>query len=175
MRTFGCGSSGTNTGPFGDSACIQGNNRELFYVPTGANDPKINWASSTVTPAQLDAYINQYGLSKYRGEIAPRNAFNAPWFETLDLHFLQELPSPIEGHKLALTLDTQNFSNLLFPSWGRLEQVGFPGAVAVVTPSIVNGQYVYKPTSTAGLLGPVQSFQARPSIWQIQMGIHYSF
>lgn len=173
--TFGCGSS---NGPFGDSACIQGNNRELFYVPTGANDPKINWAASTVTPAQMDAYINQYGLSKYRGQIAPRNAFTAPWFETLDLHFLQELPSPIEGHKLALTLDTQNFSNLLFPSWGRLEQVGFPGAVAVVTPTIDPknpGQYIYKPTSAAGLLGPVQSVTTRASIWQVQMGIHYSF
>lgn len=170
--TFGCGS---NNGPFGDSACIQGNNRQLFYVPTGANDPKINWGASTVTAAQLDSYINQYGLGKYRGQIAPRNAFNAPWFATLDLHFLQELPSPVEGHKLALTLDTQNFSNLLFPSMGRLEQVGFPGAVPVVTPSIVNGQYVYKPTSASGLVGPIQAFQARPSIWQIQMGVHFSF
>jgi hypothetical protein len=169
--TFACGS----VSAFGDSACIQGNNRELFYVPTGANDPRINWAASTITSAQMDAYINQYGLNKYRGQIAPRNAFNAPWFNTLDLHLLQELPTPVEGHKLQLTLDTQNLSNLLVPSWGRLEQVGFPGAVPVVTPTIVNGQYVYKPASGSTLLGPTQVFQARPSIWQIQMGIRYSF
>jgi len=170
--TFACGS---NNGPFGDSACIQGNNRELFYVPNGANDPKINWASSTVTPAQMDAYINQYGLGKYRGQIAPRNAFTAPWFETLDLHFLQELPGITDGHKLQLTVDTQNFSNLLFPSWGRLEQVGFPGAVPVVIPSIVNGQYVYKPAFASGLQGPNQTVSTRPSVWQIQVGLHYSF
>lgn len=170
--TFGCGS---NNGPFGDSGCIQGNNRELFYVPNGPNDPKINWNLSTVTWAQMAGYEDQYGLNKYRGQIAPRNAFNAPWFNTLDLHLLQELPSPVEGHKLQLTLDTANFSNLLFPGWGRLEQVAFPGTVPVVTPSIVNGQYVYKPVSGTAPGAPVQAFNARPSIWQIQMGVHYSF
>lgn len=169
--TFGCGA----TSAFGDSSCQQGNNRELFYVPNGASDPRINWAASTVTPAQMDAYIDQYGLKKYRGQIAPRNAFNAPWFNTLDLHFLQEIPTPFEGHKLAFTLDTINFSNLLFPNWGRLEQVAFPGVVPVVIPTIQNGQYIYKPNSGTTLQGPNQSFQQRTSIWQIQIGLHYSF
>jgi len=170
--TFGCGS---NNGPFGDSGCIQGNNRQLFYVPTGANDPRINWAASTITPAQMNAYIDQYGLNKYRGQIAPRNGFNAPWFNTLDMHVLQELPTLFEGHKLQLTLDTVNLSNLIFPGWGRLEQIAFPGTVPVVSPTISNGQYIYKPVSGTSLAAPNQVFQARPSIWQIQVGLHYSF
>jgi hypothetical protein len=166
---FGCG-----TNPFGDSACNGGTSRELFYVPNGASDPRMNWAASTITPAQMDAFIDKYGLNKYRGEIAPRNAFNAPWFNTLDLHFLQEIPTLFEGHKLQFTVDTVNFSNLLFPSWGRLEQVAFPGAVPVVVPTIQNGQYIYKPNGT-GLQGAQQVFQNRASIWQIQVGLHYSF
>jgi hypothetical protein len=165
--TFGCGA----TSAFGDSGCIQGNNRELFYVPQGPNDPKVNWAASAVTPNQMEAFIDQYGLKKYQGQIAPRNAFNAPWFNTLDLHFMQELPSYFEGHKIQLTLDTTNFSNLLFPSWGRLEQVAFPGFVPVTTPKIVNNQYVF----TTPLAGPNQVVQTRPSIWQIQIGVHYIF
>ena len=167
---FGCGAN-----PFGDSACNGGTSRELFYVPTGASDPKMNWGASTVTAAQMDAFIDKYGLNKYRGQIAPRNAFNAPWFNTLDLHFLQEIPTPFEGHKLALTLDTVNFSNLLFPGWGRLEQVAFPGAVPVVVPTIQNGQYIYKPNSGTTLQGANQVFQNRASIWQIQVGLHYTF
>jgi hypothetical protein len=169
--TFACGSGAGNM--FGDSACtVGGQGRELFYVPTGPNDPHVNWAASSITPAQMAAYVDRYGLNSYRGQIAPRNAFNAPWFNTLDLHFLQEIPSPIEGHKLQFTVDTVNFSNLLFPGWGRLEQIAFPGNVQVASAKIVNNQYVF---TSPGLTTPNQSLSARASVWQVQMGLHYSF
>jgi len=167
--TFAC----TSNNPFGDSACgVNGYSRELFYVPTGPNDPKVNWAASSVTPAQMSAYVSKYDLGKYAGQIAPRNAFYAPWFETLDLHFLQELPSPIDGHKLQFTVDTINLSNAIFPSWGRLEQVAFPGFVPVTGVKIVNNQYAF---TSSNLTGVSQSLSARASIWQIQLGLHYSF
>jgi outer membrane receptor for ferrienterochelin and colicin len=165
--TFACGSAN----PFGDSACNGGQGRELLYVPSGPSDPLVNWTASKVSWAQWQAYIDQYGLKNYEGKIAPRNAFNAPWFNTLDMHFLQEIPTPFEGHKLQLTLDTVNFSNLLFPSWGRLEQVAFPGYVPVTTPTISGGKYTF----TTPLSTPSQSISARASVWQIQMGLHYSF
>ena len=168
---FGCGSGVNN--PFGDSACtVGGAGRELFYVPTGPSDPHVNWGASTVTAGQMASYVDHYGLDKYRGQIAPRNAFNAPWFNTLDLHFLQELPALVEGHKLQFTVDTVNFSNLLFPGWGRLEQVAFPGNVQVATAKIVNNQYVF---TSPSLTAPNQSLSARASVWQVQMGLHYSF
>lgn len=164
--TFACGSN-----PFGDSACNNGIGRELFYVPSGANDPHVNWATSSITPAQLDAFIDKYKLGPYRGQIAPRNGFTGPWFETLDLHILQELPTLLEGHKVQLTLDTINFSNLLFPGLGRLEQVGFPGNVQAASVRIVNNQYVY----SGPLAAPVQTLSPRASVWQIQVGVHYTF
>jgi outer membrane receptor for ferrienterochelin and colicin len=164
--TFACGSN-----PFGDSACNSGQGRELLYVPNGPSDPLVNWGASKVTWAQWQGYIDRYGLKDYVGKIAPRNAFNAPWFNTLDLHFLQELPTPFEGHKLQLTIDTANFSNLLFPSWGRLEQIAFPGYVPVTAPTISGGKYTF----TTPLTTPSQSISARASVWQIQMGLHYTF
>jgi hypothetical protein len=164
--TFACG-----TNPFGDSACNGGTGRELFYVPTGANDPKVNWAASSITSAQMDGYIDKYGLKKYRGQISPRNGFNSSWFNSLDLHFLQEVPSLWEGHKVQFTIDTANFSNLLFPSWGRLEQINFPGTVPVTTAKIVGGQYVF----TTPLQVPNQNISNRAAVWQIQMGLHYAF
>lgn len=164
--TFACGSN-----PFGDSACNSGIGRELLYVPNGASDPKVNWAASNITPAQFDAYINKYHLNDYRGRIAPRNAFSAPWWESLDLHFLQEVPTFFEGHKLQFTIDTVNLSNLMFPHWGRLEQIAFPGNVPVASAKIVGNQYVFSgPLST-----PIQSLSARASVWQVQMGLHYAF
>ena len=169
--TFACGSGVGNM--FGDSACtVGGAGRELFYVPNGANDPHVNWAASSITPAQMAAYVDHYGLNSYKGQIAPRNAFNAPWFNTLDLHFLQELPALVEGHKLQLTVDTVNFSNLLFPGWGRLEQIAFPGNVQVAGAKIVNNQYVF---TSPSLTTPNQSLSARASVWQVQLGLHYSF
>ena len=65
--TFACGSN-----PLGDSACNNGIGRELLYVPTGASDPRVNWAASSITPAQMEAYIAQNKLGAYRGEITPR-------------------------------------------------------------------------------------------------------
>jgi outer membrane receptor for ferrienterochelin and colicin len=164
--TFACGAN-----PFGDSACNGGTGRELLYIPAGASDPRVNWAASSITPAQFDAYVNHYGLGKYRGGIAPRNGTDSPWFNSLDLHFLQEIPSLWEGHRLQFTIDTQNLSNLIVPSWGRLEQVGFPGNVPVASAKIVGNQYVF----SGPLATPAQILQARPSVWQIQMGVHYAF
>jgi hypothetical protein len=169
---YNCTGAGT-TNTFGDPAC--GNftaNRDLFYVPTGPNDPRVNFAAPGSTkPAVLDAFINRYGLAQYRGQIAPRNAFNNPWVETLDLHVAQEIPSPFEGHKAVITFDILNLTNLLNPAWGRLTQVGFPATVPVVSAKIVNGQYVYSGSpSTVG-----SQINNTGSVWGLLMGIRYQF
>jgi hypothetical protein len=165
---FTCG-----TNPFGDSSC-PGTSRELLYVPNGAGDTRVDWADSKVTPAQFDAFIQRYNLTKYRGSIAPRNALNSPWFNALDLHVLQELPTYFEGHKLQFTIDTSNLSNLLFPSWGRLQQINFPGTVPVTGVSInpKTNQFIF---TSSSLTTPNAILQNVPSVWSVQIGLRYSF
>ncbi|NOZ42750.1 MAG: TonB-dependent receptor [Alphaproteobacteria bacterium] len=57
--------------PFGDSQ--SGRDRQLFYVPNNGAEVGLNAADWT----KLNSFIKSSGLDKYRGKIAPRNAFNS--------------------------------------------------------------------------------------------------
>ena len=64
------------------------------------------------------------GLSKYRGQIIPRNASYEPWYHRADFRLLQDFSIPgLEGHKLQFSWDIQNFLNLFNSSWGKYQYV----------------------------------------------------
>ncbi len=75
--------------------------------------------------SDMETYIEQHGLEKYRGRIMPRNSHRSPWATVLDLRFAQELPI-FRKTRGILTLDIENFANMLNKDWGQLRQVGFP-------------------------------------------------
>ncbi|MBJ7416642.1 MAG: TonB-dependent receptor [Niveispirillum sp.] len=168
--------------PFGDPACQNSTrSRQLMYVPTGANDPLVDWTASAagtngqglngVTAASMDAYIARNGLDKYRGGIVPRNSALSSWTYQVDAKFAQEIPAPIEGHKATFTLDILNLTNLLNSDWGRQEQVSFFHANRAVTARIVNGRYVFN----GPLTDPQQTISNRASVWKVQLGVKYEF
>ncbi len=180
--------------------------RQLFYVPDGdvifegrCTDADVaaavagcatnaSYSSVNAAAAQfasdMDAYIQQHGLGKYRGRIMPRNSHTSPWVTALDLRFAQELPifSRMRG---ILTVDIENFANLIDNDWGQYRQVGFPYFTPVAdvnritTAGCPNGAancYVYRPR--AGQSGPVAPFEqisSLPSVWRIQLGVRIEF
>jgi hypothetical protein len=145
--------------------------RQLFYVPTAPGDVEL---AGGLTWDALNNYILSTGLDKYRGQIAPRNAFTSPWVTTADLQLRQELPGFGEGHKAVITLDVLNIANLINKDWGRFEQVGFPYVVPVVSAALnpTTGKYIYSGLSGAKTynLNPVQT-----SVWRLQLGLRYQF
>lgn len=162
--------------PFGDPACASSSatsnrSRQLMYVPTGASDPLVNWAASTVTPAQMDAYVAKHGLDKYKGGIVPRNTGMSSWTYQVDAKLAQEIPAPIEGHKATVTLDILNLTNLLNSDWGRQQQVSFFHATRAVSAKLDGGKYVF----TGPLVDPTQTISNRNSVWKIQLGVKYDF
>jgi hypothetical protein len=197
---------GAATQIFGDPR--QGSRqRHLFYVPDGdvifeglcsqaevdAAVPGcavagVSFSAGTAAAAQfatdMEAYIEQEGLEKFRGRIVPRNSHRSPWLSVLDLRFAQELPI-FRKTRGILTFDVENFANLLNSDWGQLRQVSFPyvtpvaDAVAISTTGCPNGAascYVYRPR--AGQTGPVAPFKAissLPSVWRIQLGFRVEF
>ncbi len=74
--------------------------RHLLYVPTGLNDPIVNFADGFDTDAFF-AFLDETGLSGYAGSIAPRNAFNSGWWGTADLRIEQQFPAFREDHRFA--------------------------------------------------------------------------
>ena len=93
-----------------------------MYVPTGPNDPNVEWASQADKSAFFSwlAEPSNSNLASYAGQVAPRNAFYAPWQRTLNLHLEQKLP--VYGPAtITLFADCFNFGNLLNHNWGIVD------------------------------------------------------
>jgi hypothetical protein len=179
--------------------------RQLFYVPDGdvifeglcsAGEVNVvagcasvdSYSSGSAAAASfasdMDAFIREQGLEKYRGRIMPRNSRRSPWVTVLDLRVAQELPI-FKKTRGILTFDIENFANLLNSDWGQLRQVSFPYVAPVADANrISNGGcpngaptcYVYRPRS--GATGPVKPFEtisSLPSVWRIQLGFRIEF
>ncbi len=200
--TFG---GGTPQGVWGDPRQDE-RQRQLFYVPNGdvvfealcsADDVALGVADCATTASfssanvaaaafasEMDDYIRQQGLEHWRGRIMPRNSHRSPWATVLDLRVSQELPV-FRKTRGVLTVDIENFANLLNNDWGQLRQVNFPYVAPVLdvnriaTQGCPNGAascYVYRPRS--GETGPVKPFEtiaSLPSVWRIQLGFRLEF
>ncbi|MGH8130996.1 MAG: TonB-dependent receptor [Steroidobacteraceae bacterium] len=199
--TFG---GGTPLGVFGDPRNAS-RQRQLFYVPDGdvlfeafctADDVDadpgtcpdtftLSAARSAQFASDVEAYVQQNGLEKYRGRIVPRNSHRSPWLSILDLRFAQELPI-FRRTRGIVTLDIENFANMIDKDWGQLRQVSFPYFTPVVdvnriatTGCPVVGQtscYVYRPRSgQTGPVAPFRSISSLPSVWRVQLGFRIEF
>ena len=154
---------------FGEERTFSANNHQLFYVPKGdGSDVTLNGISQ----ADFDSFLKQTGLDKYKGQIAPRNAFTSPWFNKIDVRFSQDLPNPL-GHRAKLMVDIENFGNLLDHKWGRSSSVPFPYMTPAVDVSYdqASGKYVY-----SNLRNPsATTVDAFASVWRISLGLMYDF
>jgi hypothetical protein len=175
--TIGSGTTGTS------------GTRYLLYVPTSPTDPKVSY-DSAATQQALEDLINSTGLSKYRGQIAPRNAFHSKWYTKLDLHLEQEVPV-VWGSRVSLFADIENIGNLINKNWGQITEYSFPYNVAVVraqclvapvatgtSPGVslaanagqACAQYRY---STNGVQTP--TLYSRQSLYAVRVGARFSF
>ena len=66
-----------------------------------------------VDEATILAHIDSLGLSKYAGGNVPKNVGTAPYYRSLDIRILQELPGLRENDKFTIYLDMLNFLNYL--------------------------------------------------------------
>ena len=175
--------------------------RYLLYVPTGISDPKVSFDNAN-NAALFDDFINRSGLSKYRGKIAPRNAFNSKWFTRIDLHLSQEIPTFVGKSRIQLFADVENFTNFLNKKWGQIREYPFAYTIApviaqclaapVATGTATTGatsanagaacvQYRYSPNQTASVNGvtqftdPSDTIYARQSLYTIRVGARFSF
>jgi hypothetical protein len=168
--TFADSNFGTNLARlFGEDRSIASRNHQLFYVPKGDDsDVTLN----NIDPAAFEDFLQQTGLAKYRGRIAPRNAFSSPWISRVDVRFAQDLPHP-SGHRARLMVDVENIGNMLRSSWGRASSVPFPFMTPAVDVSYdtATGKYVY-----SNLRNPSATrVDVLASVWRMSLGVSYDF
>src|SRR6185295_11862961 len=104
---------------FGEDATIANTARELAYVPREdqtCSRPAMGQTKPVgctvildgVDPAEFNQFLKTSGLDKYRGRIAPRNAFSSPWYTRIDARIAQDLPNPLSGNRARFVLDIEN-------------------------------------------------------------------
>jgi hypothetical protein len=93
---------------------------DLLFVPANSSDVVFRGG----TAEQFDAFLALTGLDAFRGRLVPRNAFQAPWNHSLDLHLDQSVP--IRGRaNVQLTFDLINVMNLIDEDSGLLRFANF--------------------------------------------------
>ncbi|RZJ18900.1 MAG: TonB-dependent receptor [Brevundimonas sp.] len=181
-----------------------GTSNQLFYVPqvdsasglvTATSDPNVVYSGNLGNAdglANFNAFLQNTGLIKYAGAIAPRNAFRTGAVTTFDLRLSQEISVPyMPTGKVKLYMDIENFGNMINSRWGVLEQYPFYRGVGTVvlncqSASATNkcGQsdtvYDYSQLQNAGA-GDLAGQPRRPnaqlptSTWQMKVGARFAF
>jgi hypothetical protein len=168
--TFADSNRGTTLGKlFGEELTFASRNRQLFYVPKDDSDVIL----MGIDPADFNAYLKRTGLDRYRGQIAPRNAFHSPWIHRFDVRIAQDLPNPLKGQRARLVLDIENVGNLLNSNWGRQQSAPFPFMVSSVDVSYdaATGKYIYQ-----NLRLPYGNrIDTLASVWRMSLGLMYDF
>ena len=150
------------------------NNEDLFYVPSGPSDPRVEWISSA-EEANFFHYMElNPQLAKWAGQIAPRNSAYAPWQETLNLHAEQQIPI-WRNVRVTLFGDCYNFSNLIDKHSGIVDD--FTGSfetqeIAGTGYDTKTNKYIY--TFNRGTLG-VPTIYSDLSRWQVEVGARLEF
>lgn len=88
-------------------------NDDLVAVPTNASDSRFDFSAMNATDqAAYFAFLQNTGLNKYAGGVAPKNAFFQPWVGRLDLHLAQEIPL-YKPASLEVFMDFINFGSFV--------------------------------------------------------------
>jgi outer membrane receptor for ferrienterochelin and colicin len=172
-----------NGNPFGPSSGgVTG--KSLVYVPkvdptthlvTATSDPAVTYAGG-FDLVGFNTMLQQTGLIKYSGKIAPRNAFDGPWNTLINLKVDQELPTFIDnGDHLFVEAYIYNFGNLLNHNWGPQYSPNFYQAYTAINPTIVGNKYQYNSfTTTSGIVSNISANRA-PSTYQVAFAVKYDF
>lgn len=144
---------------------------DLFYVPNVGEYVMADPAEAEA----FEAFLRESGLDRYRGQIAPRNAFKAPRINTWDLKIRQELPSFGFG-RASLFLTIRNLGNLLNSDWGNIYTGSFDGVnIADLDGFDDQGRYIIDSRiRDGGVIGNL-SRRTFNSAWQAQVGIRFEW
>ncbi|WP_374163461.1 TonB-dependent receptor domain-containing protein [Arcticibacter sp. MXS-1] len=169
------------------------NSTDLLYVPKNMNeiifqqldiqDNNKNVLYS-YTPAQqavaFEQFINNTPyLKSRRGQYAERNAAFRPWYNRVDMRFLQDFVLERGGvkHNLQFSVDVLNVPNLLNKNWGVLQSytINNPLVYKGIDATTNKPIYTMQVLSNKLVTEPYQYNYSLSSTWSMQLGVKYIF
>jgi hypothetical protein len=155
---------------------------DLFYIPSSATDQNLTYTGGTYQDL-LNFVQADSCLSKYIGQIVPRNVCRSPWKNTLDGRFGVKLP--FKKTSTEITLDVVNVLNALSSDHGIIYYSSFAEINAFSTtpstPTLANPITGYNlSTLTAKDANGNPTFvkflrDDLRSRWQLQLGARVRF
>jgi hypothetical protein len=172
----------TSQNVFGDS---DDEERNLFYVPSGPNDPLVD-LSTLADQGTLDAfwaYLARSGLNEFAGQISPKNGFNQQWNTDMDVRISQDIPIGDSRNSLKIFLDIENIMNLISDGeniqlYTRSGDINEAMPLVDASLSADGSQYIYSNFRPGGTGAPTFhpiSIDVDDSVWRVQLGLKYSF
>ncbi|HUZ60569.1 MAG TPA: carboxypeptidase regulatory-like domain-containing protein [Hanamia sp.] len=165
-----------------------GNNASdlMFIYAKGSDVPFVDFlnkdGSVKYTVAQQQAAYDQFVsnspyLRKHLGQYAERNSALTPWYNEVDMRFLQDFYLNIGStkHTLEFSLDVINLPNLLSRNWGiqDLYTVNNPltwKSDAGGSPTFTMAEY-----NSALVTQPFTKVASTSTTWGMQLGLRYKF
>ncbi|MFZ6800514.1 carboxypeptidase regulatory-like domain-containing protein [Undibacterium sp. Di24W] len=157
---------------------------DLMYIPRAFGSGDVVFRGDTATDKTnetrfWDVVKDNQELLGAAGGVVKRNASFAPWTNSIDMRFTQELPGLYKQNKAVLILDLFNFGNLLNKKWGRINEIGFQSGGGQARSFVdfagldPNGKYIYNVRPS------VEGYDTRQvkgeSQWAIQATLRYEF
>ncbi len=159
-------------------------NTDLMYIPRDASEI-VFVANGSFTPAQQSeaffAYVNQDKyLSKRKGSYAERNGAVLPFFSNVDLRILQDiLPFKNKRRGVQLSMEIENFTNLLNTDWGVTKRTLVSNARLLT--AVSSGSLTAAPTYRLNLVNnqlPTKTFASNitaGNTWRMNLGARLNF
>lgn len=159
----------------------------LLYVPVDANDIILIDDASHGTAAEqwaaLDAFISAHPqLDENRGDYVGRNTFRTPFSNVIDAKLVQDLSLYAGGkeHRLQLTFDVFNLTNLINANWGRRYFTGAFGAFQLLDfegfqTDGTTPEFTFPGVEETFPGDNIDDFGIQSSRWQMQIGVRYLF
>jgi hypothetical protein len=141
--------------------------RHLMYMPTGLDDPIVEFGPDFETSAFFD-WADEIGLD--RGEIVQKYGETAPSWFSFDFKFEQEIPAFKKSHKFAAFLIVKNLCNLLNSEWCVLKRASFNTVNPVDVTLTDDGKYLFEEYNPVRL-----TRYTNASLYEVRVGLRYDF
>ncbi len=167
-----------------DLMFIYAKGSDVPFVDVKNGDGSVKYSIAAQQAAYDQLVSHDPYLRKHKGQYAERNSAVTPWYNRIDMRFLQDffLRTGSVKHTLQFSVDILNLPNLLNRDWGAKQYTALGSATNFINnplsfKSIVGGAptYTLAEFNKALITTPFQKDISTFSTWGMQLGLRYIF